>query len=171
MIQGDGFFVIRTPEGIAYTRQGNFRLTRTGELVTSEGYPVLSKSGDKPEEGQPIVINTSVPEGGGKPVIDNDGNITVNGDQVAQLALYDFPKPYSLKKAAGTMFVPEGGAVPKAPEASVTIAQGAIEKSNVNSVYEMVNMVENSRFFETCQRVIRGFDDIASKAINDLARV
>ncbi len=170
-IQGNGFFVVRTPEGVAYTRQGNFRLTETGELVTSEGYPVLSKSGESPEEGQPITINT-VPPGGGRPVVDSEGNITVNATQVARLALYDFPKPYTLKKTAGSMFVPENPeAETVAPEGPVTVTQGAIEKSNVDSIAEMVQMVEASRFFETCQRVIRGFDDMAAKAINDLGRV
>lgn len=169
-IQGDGFFAVRTPAGIAYTRQGNFRLTQSGELVTSEGYPVLSKAGERPDQGQPIVINTSVQEGGGKPVVDNDGNVTVNGDQVAQIALYDFPKPYNLKKTSSTMFVPENGVLPMASQGT-TVFQGSIEKSNVDTVSEMINMVDASRYFETCQRVIRGFDDIAAKAVNDLARV
>lgn len=169
-LQGDGFFVVRTPNGIAYTRQGNFRLTQGGELVTSEGYQVLSKAGDRPEEGQPIVL---VPdEQGGKPIVDNDGNITMNGEAVAQLAIFDFPKPYALKKVGSALFVPENQqAAPQAPTGDMTVTQGALEQSNVDAISEMVQMVEASRFFETCQRVVRGFDDIAAKATGDLARV
>lgn len=169
-LQGEGFFVVRTPNGVAYTRQGNFRLTQNGELVTSEGYPVLSKAGDRPEEGQPIVL--VVGEQGGKPIVDNQGNITMNGEAVAQLAIFDFPKPYALKKLGSTLFVPENQqAAPQAPTGDMTVEQGALEQSNVDAISEMVQMVEASRFFETCQRVVRGFDDIAAKAINELAKV
>lgn len=171
-IQGDGFFVVKTPDGIAYTRQGNFRLSQTGELVTSEGYQVLSKAGDSPGEGQPIVIVPPGQENGGKPIVDNQGNITVNGEQLGQIAMFDFPKPYGLKKVASTLFVPnEAGAAAQATTGVTSMEQGVLEQSNVDSITEMVQMVEANRFFETCQRVVRGFDDMAAKAVNELARV
>ena len=168
---GDGFFVVRTPDGVAYTRQGNFKVTQAGVLVTSDGYPVLSMAGDRPEGGQPVTINTDL-GGATKFVVDANGNLTFNGETFAQLAIYDFPKPYQLKKLGSALFIPaneEAAARPAPP--TTTVAQGSIEKSNVDTVSEMVNMVETSRFFETCQRVIRGFDDMASKAVNELARV
>jgi len=169
-LQGDGFFAVRTPDGVAYTRQGSFRLATDGTLVTASGYPVLSKAGDRPEEGQPIRIATAE-AGGSKPVVDNQGNISLNGEQVASLAVFDFPKPYQLTKAAGTLFVPGNGAVPQVASPVTTVTQGALEQSNVDSISEMVQMVEASRFFETCQRMVRSFDDMAAKAVNDLARV
>jgi len=170
-LQGDGFFAVRTPDGIAYTRQGNFRLSGDGTLVTADGYPVLSKAGDRPEEGQPIVIDIAGQAGGGKPVVDSQGGITLNGEPVANLALFDFQKPYQLTKAAGTLFVAGEGATPQVAGPLTSVAQGSLEQSNVNSVAEMVQMVEASRYFETCQRVVRNFDDMAAKAVNDLARV
>ncbi len=170
-LQGDGFFTVRTAEGVAYTRQGNFRLAADGTLVTSEGYQVLSKLGDRPEDGQPIRINVAGQENGGKPVVDSQGNVTLNGEPVATLAIYDFPKPYQLTKRAGTLFMPEAGARPQAASSLTTVSQGALEQSNVNTVAEMVQMVEASRYFETCQKVVRSFDDMAAKATTDLARV
>ena len=169
-LQGDGFFAVQTPDGLAYTRQGNFRLSTDGTLVTASGYPVLSKSGERPEEGQPIKFDTGQ-AGGGKPVIDNQGNITVNGEPVASLAIYDFPKPYQLTKAANTLFTAGSGAVPQAASPMTTVAQGSIEQSNVDSISQMVQMVEASRYFESCSKVIRSFDDMAAKATSDLARV
>jgi flagellar basal-body rod protein FlgG len=169
-LQGDGFFAVRTPDGVAYTRQGSFRLATDGTLVTASGYPVLSRAGDRPEEGQPIRINAAE-AGGGKPVVDNQGNISLNGEQVAALAVFDFPKPYQLTKAAGTLFVPGNGVTPQVASPMTTVTQGALEQSNVDSISEMVQMVETSRFFETCQRMVRSFDDMAAKAVNDLARV
>ena len=170
-LQGDGFFAVRTPDGVAYTRQGNFRLASNGTLVTADGYPVLSKAGERPEEGQPIVIDIAGQAGGGKPVVDSQGGVTLNGEPVATLAIFDFPKPYKLNKAAGTLFVAGEGATPQVASPLTSVAQGSLEQSNVNSVAEMVQMVEASRYFETCQRVVRNFDDMAAKAVNDLARV
>jgi flagellar basal-body rod protein FlgG len=170
-LQGDGFFAVRTPDGIAYTRQGNFRLSSDGTLVTAHGYPVLSKAGDRPEEGQPIVIASAGQAGGGKPVVDSQGGITLNGEPVANLALFDFPKPYQLTKVAGTLFMAKEGVTPQVAGPLTSVAQGSLEQSNVNSIAEMVQMVEASRYFETCQRVVRNFDDMAAKAVNDLARV
>ena len=167
-LQGDGFFTVKTPDGIAYTRQGSFRLSSDGTLLTANGYPVLSKAGDRPEEGQPIKIDTA---GGGKPVVDSQGGITLNGEPVATLAIFDFPKPYQLTKAAGTLFVAGAGATPQPASPLTSVSQGSLEQSNVNSIAEMVQMVEANRYFETCQRVVRNFDDMAAKAVNDLARV
>lgn len=170
-LQGDGFFVVRTPNGVAYTRQGNFRLASNGTLITADGYPVLSKAGERPEDGQPIVIDIAGQAGGGKPVVDSQGGVTLNGEPVAALAIFDFPKPYKLNKAAGALFVAGEGATPQVAGPLTSVAQGSLEQSNVNSVAEMVQMVEASRYFETCQRVVRNFDDMAAKAVNDLARV
>jgi len=167
-LQGDGFFVVKTPEGVAYTRQGNFRLSNDGTLVTSNGYPVLSKAGDRPEGGQPIKIDTAA---GGKPVVDSQGNITLNGEAVGSLAIFDFPKPYQLTKGAGALFLAGAGATPQPANPLTTVAQGALEQSNVDSISQMVQMIDASRYFETCQRTVRSFDDMAVKAINDLARV
>ncbi len=170
-LQGDGFFAVRTPEGIAYTRQGNFRLTSDGTLVTANGYTVLSKAGDNPADGQPIKIDVTAQTSGEKPVIDSQGNVTLNGEPIATIAIFDFSKPYSLIKTAGTFFLAGDGVTPQQASPLTSIAQGSLEQSNVNTIAEMVQMVETSRHFETCQRMVRSFDDMAAKTINDLARV
>lgn len=170
-LQGDGYFTVRTPEGVAYTRQGNFRLSTDGTLVTANGYPVLSRGGDQPDQGQPIRIDVAGQADGGKPVVDSQGNITLNGEPVASLAIFDFPKPYQLTKAAGTLFTAGADATPRPAGPVTTVSQGALEQSNVDSISAMVQMVETSRYFETCQRMVRSFDDMAAKAVNDLARV
>ena len=68
----DGFFAARTPQGIRYTRNGNFRISPTGQLVTAEGHPVLSKTGVPVnlEQGVPVEIQ---PDGTEKPV--NGGRV------------------------------------------------------------------------------------------------
>lgn len=165
-ISGDGFFAVSTPDGTAYTRQGNFKLTSDGTLVTAAGLPVQSSG------GQPVVINTLNAEENAKVVVDSQGNITINGEAIATLGLYDFPKPYQLTKLAGAMFVPaDENSTPQPVSPVTTVAQGALEESNVDAVSSMVQMIEASRYFESCQKVILSYNEMAAKAVNELARV
>lgn len=156
-IDGNGFFVVTTPDGPAYTRQGNFRLAADGTLITVDGLPVQGQGGN-------IRIN------GGKIEIDAKGLITVDGNEVGTLRLVDFPQPYDLEKTGRAQFVPrDPQAVPQL--ASGTLHQGHLEGSNVETISEMVQMIETSRYFEACQRAIRAVDDITGKAANELGRL
>lgn len=157
-LDGDGFFAVTTPEGTAYTRQGNFRTSADGTLVTVDGYPLQGAG------GAPIRIQGSRIE------IDAKGEVAVDGTPVGTIALVDFAKPYNLTKTGSSLFVPADQQVtPQAAKAQ--ILQGQIEGSNVESISEMVQLIETNRYFEACSKVIKGFDDIAAKAANDLGRV
>ena len=157
-LDGDGFFAVTTPEGTAYTRQGNFRTSVDGTLVTVDGYPVQDSGGGA------IRIQGSRVE------IDAKGGVTVDGTQAGAISVVDFEKPYNMSKVGNALFVPAGPqAVPQAGKAQVQ--QGHIEGSNVESISEMVQMIETNRYFEACSKVIKGFDDMATKAANDLGRV
>lgn len=156
-IDGDGFFVVQTPQGRAYTRQGNFRLTADGTLVTTDGFPVLG-------EGGPLRIE------GGLVEIDGKGALKVDGVEAGTISIVDFPKPYNLTKISGAQFVPAGAqAEPQAATGSVR--QGHLEGSNVETITEMVQMIENSRYYDSCQRMIKGFDSMTAKAVNELGKL
>ncbi len=157
-INGDGFFAVTTPEGTAYTRQGNFRISPDGTLVTVDGYPVQGSSG------------ATIRIQGNRVEIDTSGSVVVDGAQAGTLAIVDFEQPYALKKIGSALFVPnDQQAVPKS--AKVQLQQGHIEGSNVESISEMVQLIETNRYFEACSKVIKGFDDIAAKAANELGRI
>lgn len=156
-LEGDGFFVVTTPQGRAYTRQGNFHLDSGGRLVTSEGYQV--------QGGGPIVIN------GGQVDIDSKGAILVDGTPVGTLEVVDFQKPYNLQKQGEGLFVPANPQDTPTAVTTTTVLQGALEGSNVNVVAEMVRLIETTRYFESCQKVVRSYDDITGKAANDLGRI
>jgi len=156
-LDGDGFFVVNTPEGPAYTRQGNFQRGPGGKLVTMDGYEVQGQSGS---------LNVN----GNKVVIDAKGQVVVDGATVGTLAQVDFPKPYALTKSAGGLFRP---ASPQpAPAASAAqVRQGFLEGSNVKVVVEMARMIEASRYFETCSKAVKSYDDMAAKAVNELGKI
>ena len=157
-LDGDGFFAVTTPEGTAYTRQGNFRASADGTLVTMDGYPVQGTG------GAAISIKGSNVE------IDTKGGVMVDGAQVGSISVVDFEKPYNMTKIGSALFVAaDPQAATKAGLAQVQ--QGHIEGSNVDSISEMVQLIETNRYFEACSKVIHSFDDIAAKAANDLGKI
>jgi len=157
-IDGEGFFTVTTPNGPAYTRQGNFRLSVDGTIVTADGYPLTGQAG-------PIRV------AGGKVEIDAQGQVMVDGEPAGTISVVDFPKPYQLNKIGSALFVPVDPQVtPQATTAS-RVTQGQLEGSNVDSIGEMMAMIETNRYFEACAKVVRNYDDIAAKAANDLGRV
>jgi flagellar basal-body rod protein FlgG len=157
-LEGDGFFVVNTPEGRAFTRQGNFHLDSGGKLVNSEGYEVLANGG-------PVTIN------GGKVDVDGKGGIFVDGNQVASLEVVDFPKPYTLQKAGGVQFMPAGSGADEQPARNTGIRQGFLEESNVNPLLEMAQLIETNRYYESCVKMVQSYDNLASKAANELGKL
>ncbi len=157
-LDGDGFFVVNGPKGRSYTRQGNFHLDAGGKLVNADGYEVLGTGG-------PIVIK------GGHVEIDQKGAISVDGNPVAKLAVVDFPKPYPLQKVGGSLFMSNGSQVTEQPVTSTSVLQGSIEESNVNAIQEMALLIDGTRNYESCMKAIRTYDDMASKAANDVGKI
>jgi flagellar basal-body rod protein FlgG len=156
-LEGNGFFVVSGPEGTAYTRQGNFRLDAEGRLVTVDGRQVLASGG-------PLTIS------GGRVDIDSEGKVIVDGQEVAALDIVDFRRPYDLQKKGDSLFVPsQAGDVPQ--PAKAWVRQGFIEESNVSPLVEMASLIEVTRYFESCQRAIRSYDDMAAKAANELGKL
>ncbi len=160
-IQGPGFFVVQTPDGLAFTRRGNFNLSPRGELITDTGAFVLGKAGPITLEGQEVVI-------------DAEGNVSVEGQLLDTLRIVDFPDPARLVKTDSTMFRAvqpwDEGVEVEVP----VVRQRFLEGSNVNVVQELVGMIEASRAYEAYQRVITSFlgeRGIFSRAVNDLGRV
>ncbi len=162
-LDGDGFFAVTTPEGTAYTRQGNFRTSADGTLVTMEGYPVQGVERDKQGKAAPIKIK------GNRVEIDSKGNVTVDSAAAGTLSVVDFKKPYALIKSGTALFIPSDPQAKPQP-GKAQVQQGFTEGSNVDSIGEMVQLIETNRYFEACSKVIKGFDDIAAKAVNELGK-
>lgn len=156
-IDGDGFFVVSTPEGEAYTRNGNFHIATDGTLMNSDELPVLSDNG-------PIVVGENEFE------IGMDGMITIDGEEYGKLMVVDFEKPYQLEKTAGGLFrtLPEANQI---DTEYAYIRQGYLEKSNVDIVREMVDMIASYRSYESDQKAIQILDESLSKTVNEIPRV
>ncbi len=156
-INGDGFFSVRTGNGIEYTRKGNFILREDGVLTTMDGFPVLSDSGEIVLDGNEITV-------------DGDGNIYVDGDGAGTFAIVDFPKKGALRKTGNNRFMNTDPDTIGTKPGKSTINQGYVEKSNVNAIRAMTDMIETLRVFETYKKVIQSADDATSKSINEVGR-
>ncbi|HIJ89739.1 MAG: flagellar basal-body rod protein FlgF [Desulfobulbaceae bacterium] len=149
-ISGDGFFRVQGPDGVRYTRAGNFQRNNEGLLVTANGYPVLGEAG-------PIAIT------GKKVDVAQDGGIFVDGVRVDRLAVVT-ADPKGLKKEGENLFRLADGAAEEASP-NFRLLQGHLEKSNVNTVTEMTEMIDLYRAYEGQQKMIRAVDDLDDLAV------
>lgn len=158
-IQGEGFFAVLDDQGEeAYTRAGDLRLTSGGLLTTGTGKIVVGEGGTLA-----IPPNNAL-------TIGQDGTVSIQalGQGSETVAAVDRiklvrPENGALVKGADGLFRPEDGGE-LAPDASVTLAAGVLEGSNVNVASTLVNMIELARQYETQIKMIRTADEDADAA-------
>ena len=161
---GKGFFSVQTPDGIHYTRKGDFTLNADGVLVTRNGWPVMGESGEI------SVDSKENPHQHQRFSVDEEGNISVDGNRVDSLRLVDFPQPYRLTKVSETRFKPTDSRSGETQVENVRVSQGFIELSNVDAVKMMTEMIEVLRGYESYQKIIRSVDEVNSRAINEIGK-
>ena len=157
-LQSAGFFSVNAPGGVAYTRNGAFKTTATGALVTSDGYSVLNTA------GKPITIDPLLPI-----TVSQDGNIVQSGQNVGQFAVVDFA-PGDLVKQGSTLFHPADPAV-KPTVSSAQVHQGRLEGSNVTSSESAVRLVNVMRQFEMLQKAVNIAGEMDRNSISEVAKV
>lgn len=161
-IEGEGFFQVMAPGGTRLTRDGSFKMDANGNLVTSDGYQVLDQG------GAPVVINPN----GGKPVINEAGQVFQNSEQVGTIGVVKVPDQSALRKEGENLWAGENGATPAtSPADGATVSQGSLEMSNVDTVTSMVNMISAFRGFESYQKAIHAFQEMDTKAATQVGRV
>jgi flagellar basal-body rod protein FlgG len=159
-IQGQGYFQIQMPDGTtAYTRDGSFQLSPTGELVTADGY-IVEPGITLPSNTTAVTINSN-----GQVLAQVAGNSTPQ--TVGQLQLANFPNEAGLQALGGNYLdeTPASGSpVVGNPGATAfgTIQQGYLEGSNVNIVTEITNLITAQRAYEMNSKVIQTSDDMES---------
>ncbi len=157
-INGRGFFQILLPDGSSsYTRDGQFQVDASGQLVNSSGYVV------QPAITIPTTaISVTIGSDGVVSVVDGTTNTS---SQVGQIQLSDFPNPAGLQAIGENLFretIASGSATNSNPGINGlgSVRQGAIENSNVNVVEELVNMIATQRAYEMNSKVISTADQM-----------
>lgn len=155
-IKGEGFFAIQTPQGIRYTRNGNFTVNNQGQVVTKNGNLVMGEGG---------ILQVS---NEGKVKV--DANDLVVGDRVIdKIQIVSFANKSALIREGETLFR-RGAGVGANFRATGQVEQGYLENSNVNPIQEMVRMIENTKVYEADQKVIKAHDDTLGKAVNEVGK-
>jgi len=158
-INGNGFFKVKTPEGIRYTRNGSFRHSKDGLLVTSDGYPVLDENDTEIdlENSKRIVVN-------------DNGTIYLGENKNTKLSIKTFKDLSRLEKIGKNLFK-QTNKNEQEIESNSTVIQGFLESSNVSPVEEMVNLISLHRQFELNGKAIETFSEMDKKATSDLGRI
>lgn len=170
-IEGDGYFIVETPNGTAYTRAGNFYLDHEGYLVNANGYYVLNSDesrialfGDN-EENRPQSISI---EKDGTIVIVDQNNETQSLDTIG---LAVFSNPSGLEKMGENLYrATENSGTPQVtqPEnnSAGSLISGALEMSNVDLAEEFTEMITAQRGFQANTRIITTSDEILQELVN-----
>ena len=156
-IEGDGFFMVETPDGVRLTRAGAFTPGPEGELMNADGNRLL-------DEGQAPII---LPAGAGSVSIGADGTLSSNGLPFGRIGVFIPPEGETPTHQGGTLFSTTGA---PEPAESPRIRQGFLEDSNVDPIMEITRMIEVQRAYELGQSFLDREDQRIRSAITSMTR-
>lgn len=170
-INGNGYFAVSTPNGVAYTRAGNFMRNDKGQIVTSAGHVLIGQSGigaPSPSGG------IQIPSDATAVVIGTDGTVSYyKADTTApiiadQIAIVNFVNPAGLATGGGGLYfetmssgAPQVGVAGQAGFGS--ISQYYTEQSNVNVAEELVALIAAQRAYEITAKSVSASDQMLQK--------
>jgi len=157
-VQGDGWFAIETPSGMALTRDGRFTMAPDGALVTLNGYPVLDAG------GAAIQLDPA----GGEPEVARDGGLRQNGALLGAIGLFAFDPADGYARHENSAILPAGEPEAIIDRFDVGVVQGFVENSNVNALAEMTQLIMVTRQFENISALIRDSEGVTEQAIRTL---
>ena len=157
-IDGPGYFVVQTPDGERYTRNGHFTFDDQGRVATDDGYVLQSDGGAitlQPQDGELRV--------------GQDGMLSTDLQLLGKLRVVNFPDERAMLKTGSSLYDANG----QAPNAiaSPRIIQGAIEKSNVEPVIEITHMIDVMRAYQASADLTKSGEDLLKKAIESIGAV
>ncbi|MGE5579854.1 MAG: flagellar hook-basal body protein [Bacillota bacterium] len=155
-LPGGQYLAVETTAGIRYTRRGDIEISADGYLSIG-GYRLLGESG-------PIQVEGLLPKS-----IREDGAVLVGDEAVDFLALWQFPDESLLVKEGTSLFNPDD--MEPSQVEDVLVAQGALEKSSVDPVVEMVNLIYAMRSYEAAQKAVQSADETLGQAVNKVGQV
>lgn len=161
-IAGEGYFILQTDTGPAYTRAGTLHRDQEGNLVTPGGY-LLEADIEYPEEG----VGLTVTEDGRAFARYQNGET----EEVGELELAKFRNPAGLIPAGDNIFKagPNSGqprVVAPGEEGAGLISQGFVERSNVDEATEITNQLINQRHFQASVKTFKVMDKLLANAID-----
>ena len=163
-IDGRGFFVARNASGQdVYTRDGNFKVSQQGYLITNDGCEVMGINNTTGAR-EPIYV------GNMNFSLDGDNNINIEGvGSTHQLMTVDFNnEDYKTLEPLGDNYVTTANPI---YNTRVNVEQNVLESSNVDATDEMIKLMQVKREFETNQKFVKMEDETVQKAASELGKV
>ena len=158
-LEGPGFFKVQLPNGDrAYTRDGEFQLNAQGQIVTKQGYHVLTDAG-------PLQLD---PNNGGPLMITADGDVSQGGEKKGRLDIVEFSDPRQLTSLGGGLFRADNHQLQANTADSTSVRQGFLEAANTSPTAEMASLITAMRMFEANQRVLQMQDERMGRVITEL---
>ncbi len=157
-IKGSGYFVVNTPDGPRYTRDGHFGLDPQGQIVDRNGFAVLDAG------GRPL----SVPPGASTIEVTPTGALSSDKGTIGSLQIVKFANDVTLQKAGANLY--QTNAPTQPVDTQTSVMQGMVEGSNVQPIIEMTNMIQVQRAYESAQQMLSSEHDRDLKAIETLTK-
>lgn len=158
-VDGSGFFEVQLPNGShAFTRDGELQLSPQGQLVTKQGYLVMSDGGPlqlDPANSTPISVSAA-------------GEVSQGGALKGRLRLVEFARPNDLASIGGGCFIPGSPSQQPVPAQKSQIHQGFLETANTSPTTEMASLITAMRMFESNQKVMQMQDERMGRIITEL---
>lgn len=156
-IEGIGFFQIGTPAGPRLTRAGAFNVNAVGDIVTSDGHPVLDIG------GAPI----NVPPGNTAVKISADGTVSLGDRLLGQIGIVTVAPEANIQRETGVLFSTDA---PLTASADSKVLQGHLEGSNVDAISQLARMIEVQRAYEMGQKLLDLGDERSKSALQTLIK-
>lgn len=155
-VEGDGFLVVQSSQGLALTRQASLRLDAQGRVVNAAGLAVMGERGEMRVNAAASSLR-----------MDAHGELWADDRSAGRLQVLRVADPALLRPLGGGLYGSDDANV-GLPVESPQVKVGYQETSNVNASAEMVRLMETSRHFEAVARVVQGYDETIEKAIRKL---
>jgi flagellar basal-body rod protein FlgF len=162
-LSGKGMLALNSPTGTVFTRNGDFKISKTNQLETADGFTPR----DVLNQGNPITVDPSLP-------IDilKDGTVQQSGQTIGQLEVDSVDNnPLDLSKLGNSNFIMSKQAKPPAAAEGTEVLQGQLEQSNVPVADSAVKLVGVMRQFEMLQKAISVDTDMSRRAVEEVAKV
>jgi flagellar basal-body rod protein FlgG len=163
-LTGKGFFVLKGDDGgTEITRDGRFKISPDGLLVSDDSMPVMGQNGI-------ISLEDSLVENNSEIKVNKDGEIKIGDRTIATLLVVDVDNSSTLTRAGNSNFKVENQGYQVASPNEYAISQGYLEEANTNPIEEMEAMIQLNKNYESAQKVINALDQSLQQA-NDIGKV
>jgi flagellar basal body rod protein FlgG len=161
-LSGAGFFALNGPNGVVYSRGGNFQISKTNQLVSDSGYTLRNVL----DQGKPITVDPTLAV-----TVTKDGSVMQSGQVLGKLEIDQIaPAAGTFEKLGNTYFALSDPNAKMQPATNAEVQQGYLEQSNVPVADSAVRLVSVMRQFDMLQRAMNIGTQMNHSAVQDVAK-